>query len=129
MEIVSKNPAPVSFENALLLEKEGELSKAALMYEKLLKKVPTDLAVLSRLMVVNRKLKNYRQEITYINQAIKIHEQKYARLKSTDSKVISLSKKLNTLLGHTDKKGKNLLIIPEVAKLKKRKEVATKRMK
>ena len=129
MRIASKNDTPVSFEHASNLEREGELEKAAQVYEKLLKKTPTDLSILSRLMIISRKLKNYRKEISYINQAIKIHEEKYARLKSKDVKVVALSKKLNMLLGHTDKRGKNLLSIPEVVKLKKRKEVASKRMK
>jgi len=128
MEIVSKNETPVSFKNAYLLEKEGDLSKAVRMYDKLLKKAPSDMNVFSRLMILSRKLRDYRKEITYINKAIKIHELKYDKLKSKDVKVVSLSKKLNTLLGHTDKKGKNLLTIPEVVKLKKRKEVALKRM-
>ncbi|MEO5892969.1 MAG: hypothetical protein ABIQ31_22155 [Ferruginibacter sp.] len=129
MEVAAKNPAPVSFDNATLLEMEGELLKAALMYEKLLKKAPSDMSVLSRLMVIYRKQKDYRKEIIHISAAIKIHEQKYARLKSKNAKVVLLSKKLNTLLGHTDKRGKNLLDIPEVTRLKKRKEVAQKRMK
>ena len=129
MRIASKNATPVSFEHAFLLEKEGELEKSAQVYDKLLKKTPSDLSILSRLMIIFRKLKNYRKEISYINQAIKIHEEKYARLKSKDVKVVALSKKLNILLGHTDKRGKNLLSIPEVVKLKKRKEVASKRMK
>ena len=129
MRVASKNDTPVSFEHAFLLEKDGELEKAAQVYEKLLKKTPSDLSILSRLMIIFRKLKNYRKEISYINQAIKIHEEKYARLKSKDVKVVALSKKLNMLLGHTDKRGKNLLSIPEVVKLKKRKEVASKRMK
>lgn len=129
MKTISKNIAPVSFENAMLLERKGELPKAVQMYEQILKKVPANLEVLTRLMIDSRKLKNYRKEITFINQAIKIHEEKYARFKTSDVKVASLSRKLNTLLGHTDKKGKNLLEIPEVEKLKKRKAVALKRLK
>ncbi|MEO6732301.1 MAG: hypothetical protein ABIN01_13875 [Ferruginibacter sp.] len=129
MEIAAKNETIVSFKNASLFEKEGELTKALSMYEKLLKKVPSDLKVLSRLMIICRKLKSYSKEIIYINQAIKVHEQKFSSLKSKDAKVVSLSKKLNSLLAHTDKKGKNLLAIPEVEQLKKRKEVVLKRKK
>jgi len=129
MEIVSKNTAPVSFQQAVILEKEGELSRAVSMYDQLLKKAPSDLLVLSRLMIISRKLKKYSREITYINKAIKIHELRYHKLKTRNLKVASLSKKLNALLGHTDRKGKNLLAIPEVEKLKKRKEVVLKKMK
>lgn len=129
MEVAAKNETIVSFKNAFLLEEEGELEKARSMYERLLKKAPSDLKVLARLMIISRKLKNYSKELIYINQAIKVHEQKFTSLKSTDAKVVSLSKKLNSLLAHTDKKGKNLLAIPEVELLKKRKEVVLKRKK
>jgi len=74
-------------------------------------------------------LKNYSKELIHINQAIKIYEQRYDQLKSKDQKVILLSKKLNVLLGHKDKKGNNLLTIPEVVKLKKRKDTVLKKMK
>ena len=129
MEVASKNTAPVSYENAFLLEKQGELTKASAMYDKLLKKAPEDLEVLSRGMIVSRKLKNYKQEITYINKAIKIHEAKYAKLKTDNRKVANLSRQLNKLLGHTDQKGKNLLAIPEVETLKKRKETVSKKIR
>lgn len=129
MEIVAKNKLPVSLESALILEKEGKLSKAVQLYEKLLTKASSNLQILSRLMIVSRKLKDYKKELSFIDAAIKIHEQKYSTLKSNDTKVITLSKKLNSLLGHTDKKGRNLLAIPEVEKLKKRRAVALKRMK
>lgn len=129
MEKVPSRETPISFENAYKLEKEGALSEAVRMYNKLLKKAPSDLEVLSRLMILSRKLKNYRGEISYINKAIKIHELKYARLKSKNVKVITLSKKLNVSLGHTDRRGKNLLLIPEVMKLKKRKDLVLKRTK
>lgn len=129
MEIASTNTTLLSFQNAFLMEREGELSKAASMYDKLLVKSPEDLDVLYRLMIISRKLKNYTKEINYINKAIKIFETKYSRLKTKDVKVASISRKLNSLLGHTDKKGKNLLSIPEVEKLKKRKEIVLKKKK
>lgn len=129
MKVVAKNTTPVTVENAALLEKEGEQEQAAAMYEKLLQKEPADQAILSRLMIISRRLKAYKKELGYINQAIKIYEQRYDRLKSKDVKVVALSKKLNRLLGHTDQRGKNLLDIPEVIKLKKRKAVVMKKMK
>lgn len=129
MEAVSKNVSALTYQNAYSLEKQGRPEEALAQYEKLLKKSPADLGILSRLMIVSRKLKDYRREITFIDKAISIHENKYTRLKSTDAKVASLSKKINVLLGHTSKRGQNLMTIPEVVKLKKRKEVALKRMK
>jgi tetratricopeptide (TPR) repeat protein len=129
MEKVPSSHAPLSFKNAYMLEKEGALTEAVRMYNQLLKKAPSDLEILSRLIILSRKLKNYTKEITYINKAIKIHELKYSSLKSKDAKVISLSRKLNVSLGHSSKLGKNLLVIPEVEKLKKRKDLVLKRMK
>lgn len=129
MEINNITKQAVSFENAPALETEGNLAKAISMYDRLLKKAPTNLPILSRLMVLCRKMKDYSREITYIDKAIQVNELVYTQLKTKSLKVAALSKKLNTLLGHIDEKGKTLLLIPEVVKLKKRKEVAIKRMK
>ena len=129
MQVSSVSDTTTSFKNAFILEKEGDLLKALQQYDLLLKKAPSDLVILSRLMIVARKLKKYSREIAYINKAIKIHELRYARLKTKNVKVATISKKLNSLLGHTDKKGRNLLAIPEVEKLTKRKAIVLKKKK
>lgn len=129
MKMVPGHQTTLSYDGAYTLEKEGELEKAIALYEKLLKKSPSELSILTRLMIVYRKLKNYSKEISFIDRAVAIHENKYAQVKSTNARVVSLSKKLNVSLGHTDKRGKSLLTIPEVVKLQKRKEVALKRLK
>jgi len=128
MEIVARNDLPVNSENAALLEREGQLEAAALMYEKLLKISTALLPLLARLMIIYRKLKKYKKEIAAIDKAIKIQEQKYTGRKKSSVNVVALSKKLNSVLGHTDRKGNSLLLIDEVEKLKSRRKIAVKKM-
>jgi hypothetical protein len=121
--------AAITKQDARNLEREGWLPQAAQMYEQLLKATPSSIPVLERLMIVYRKLKAYKKEIIAIDKAIKLYESQYGGADHYDVKVASISKKLNSLLGHADKKGKSLLVIPEVARLAKRKATALKRLK
>ena len=120
---------PLSFNQAFIVEKEGSLSAAAKLYEKLFKKAPQNLDVLARLMIVYRKLKQYDDEIRTIDKAINIHRNKYISTKEKDTTVMQLSKKINKLLGHTSSRGKDLLAIPEVEKLEKRRAIVLKKKK
>jgi hypothetical protein len=72
-------------------------------------------------LVVYRKLKDTEKEIRSIDAAIKIHQQQYPVKESSDKKISTLSKQLNKILGHTDKKGKNMLVPPEISRLELRK--------
>ncbi len=120
MEVI-RGEGPLTFEDIRLLEQQGEYKKAAAAYEKLLKRATKKIKILERLLVVFRKLNDVEKELYYIDAAIKIYEQQYPVKKSTDKKIATLSKQLNNLLGHTDKKGKNMLIPPEIAALELRK--------
>ena len=121
--------AAITKQDARLFEKEGQLAQAAGAYEQLLKATPSGIPVLERLMIVYRKMKAYKKEIVAIDKTIKLYESKYRAANHYGVKVASLSKKLNSLLGHVDKKGKSRLVIPEVARLEKRKATALKRLK
>ena len=110
-----------SFEDARALELSGELKAAAKLYEKLYKRFPAKIKIVHRLLVLFRKLKDAEKEISYIDAAIKMNERYYPAVKKQDTKTVAISKKLNLLLGHTDKKGKNVLKTDEVLKLQKRK--------
>jgi tetratricopeptide (TPR) repeat protein len=123
-------PAPVeeTVKGAMILEKRKEWKQAAELYEKLLKQSATNLKVLGRLMMVYRKLKDTKKEIAAIDKSIDIHEQQYLRLMKPGPKISQISKKLNSLLGHTDKKGKNIFLSTEVSKLQKRKENLLKKL-
>ncbi len=126
MKIVAKNNQPVSPSAAASLEKDGNLEAAAIMYEQLLKLAPDNLNIMARLMIIYKKLKKYRKEIIVINKAIIVHQKLHTPI-NKNRKVRAISSQLNSLLGHTDRKGKNLLVVPEVEKLAKRKLVASKK--
>jgi len=120
MRAVKNDETPLTVEGARTLEQQGEFKKAVALYEKLLKQMPSSLKITARLIILYRKLKEYKKEFDTINKAIKIHEQLYAPRKNKEA-VTAISKKLNVLLGHTDKKGKGILVTDEVSKLEKRK--------
>lgn len=124
-----KGDAPVSFEQARLLEQQGDYKKAAAFYEKLLKQSSRKIKILERLLVVYRKLNDPKKEVRTIDSAIKIHEQQYPTKESADKKISTLSKQLNKILGHTDKKGKNMLVPPEISQLELRKTRLLKKQK
>lgn len=110
-----------SLEDARALELNGEWKAAANLYGILHKRSPGKIKIIHRLLVLYRKLKDAKKELHYIDVAIKINEQYYTAIKKQDTKTVAISKKLNLLLGHTDKKGKNVLKTDEVLKLQKRK--------
>jgi tetratricopeptide (TPR) repeat protein len=120
MEVI-RGDGPLSFDQARLLEQQGDYKKAAAAYEKLLKQSSKKIKILERLLVVYRKLKDTEKEIRSIDAAIKIHQQQYPVKESSDKKISTLSKQLNKILGHTDKKGKNMLVPPEISRLELRK--------
>ena len=128
MEVV-KGENYLSFEQARLQEQEGDYKKAAAIYEKLLKQSSKKIKILERLLVVYRKLNDPEKEIQAIDKAIKIHQQQYPIKESFDKKISTLSKQLNTLLGHTDKKGKSMLVPQEISQLELRKTRLLKKQK
>jgi tetratricopeptide (TPR) repeat protein len=120
MEVI-RGDGPLSFDQARLLEQQGGYKKAAAAYEKLLKQSTKKIKILERLLVVYRKLNETEKEIRSIDAAIKIHQQQYPVKESSDKKISTLSRQLNKILGHTDKKGKNMLVPPEISRLELRK--------
>jgi uncharacterized protein YciI len=58
------------FEMARQLEKDSRLSDAAAMYQKLFDKDPTAQPVVERLLIIYRKLKEYKKELAVLNDAI-----------------------------------------------------------
>ncbi len=121
MEVI-KSETPITFETARQMERAGELKKAAAIYEKLIPQTGKKIKVLERFMVVYRKLSEPIKEIKTIDAAVKIHEQFYPVKQSKDKRMAGLSAQLNKSLGHTNKKGKNMLNPPEINKLQLRKE-------
>lgn len=124
MQVVKGNKTG-TYQDALMLERKGDFKSAAALYTTLHKQDPRNLKILHRLMIVHRKLKNVLKEIQYINAAIKVHEQYYTSRKMADKKAIAISKKLNLLLGYTDKKGKSTFKPDEILKLEMRRNRLT----
>jgi tetratricopeptide (TPR) repeat protein len=118
---VLKSDDPLSFEGARMMEQQGEYKKAATAYEQLLKQSSKKIKILERLLVVYRKLNDPAKELRSIDAAIRIHQQQYPVKITSDKKIATLSKQLNKILGHSDKRGKNMLVPPEISKLELRK--------
>jgi tetratricopeptide (TPR) repeat protein len=128
MDVV-KGDGLLGFGEIRQLEQNGDYKSAARAYEKLLKHSSKKLKILERLLVLYRKLNDVDKEVEHIDAAIKIYGQQYPDKKSSDRKLATISKQLNNLLGHTDKKGKNMLVPPEILKLEQRKERLLKKVK
>jgi tetratricopeptide (TPR) repeat protein len=128
MDVV-KGDGLLGFGEIRQLEQNGDHRSAARAYEKLLKHSSKKLKILERLLVLYRKLNDVNKEVEHIDAAIKIYGQQYPDKKSSDRKLATISKQLNNLLGHTDKKGKNMLVPPEILKLELRKERLLKKVK
>ncbi len=111
-----------TYQDARLLEQQGELKAAAALYGLLHKHTPKSIRILARLIIIYRKLKDTVREIKYIDAAIKIQEQYYTAGKTTNKKTIAISRQLNLLLGHTDKKGKAVFKSDDLLKLEMRKQ-------
>lgn len=114
---------------AKYLEKKGALKEAARIYEKLVKKETLKENTYSRLMMIYRKQKDFKNELRVINSGIKTFQDFY--MPSAVGKhraIISLSKKLNVLIGLTDSKGRSLAEAEPIKKWRKRKEVVLKKI-
>ena len=110
-------------------EAEGNLTEAAKLYEKLIKANPTAEFSYNRLMMIYRKLKNYKNELRLINEGIRVFQELYTPSKVGKHKnIIKISKQLNMLTGLTDNKGKSLYDAEPIGKWKKRKEVVLKKL-
>ena len=117
---------PETFEDAHLLEGNNDWKHVAAMYERLLKKSPNNIKIINRLIIAYRKLKDRKREIGAIDKAIAYHEGQYTPLNRPRNRVSLISKQLNKLLGHTDKKGRNAIVSIEIIKLEKRKAIVQK---
>ena len=118
-----------TFEEGRGLEQAGDLAGAIKVYEKMFKRFPSGMRPIQRLMIIHHKLKEYKKELEYVNAAIAIQSAYYNNRLTSGPKVQSLSKKLNAMLGHTDKKGKALTVPPEIARLQLRKAGLLKKLK
>jgi hypothetical protein len=110
------------------LEAEGELKDAAGYYEKVLKVYSTDENIYNRLMIIYRKLREYKKELTIIDTGIKEFSALYNSGKSSNKKIATLSRALLKSTGLIDKKGEAVYEQEPIAKWKKRRAVVKKKL-
>ena len=125
--------SPKITDEAIKAEGEGALEQAATLYERAIKEKPTDEFSYNRLMIVYRKLKQYKDELRVINKAIK--NLKEARAKKTgkglrkNSTIGKLSTALMKSAGLIDKKGNAVYVSEPIAGWEKRKATVEKKLK
>ena len=84
----------------------------------------------NRLMILFRKQKDYKKELSIIKEGIKIFERYYeSRIPKKSKTITDISNKLNKSFGLADKKGNKIFSPEPIAKWKKRKLVVEKKIK
>ena len=113
-------------------EADGDLAQAAELYEALIKTEGLDEYPYDRLMILYRKLKQYKDELRVIDKGIRLYQKhlnKPTRNSARSRKLQTLSDAFLKSSGLKDKKG-NLLYTPEpIARWSKRREVVAKKLK
>lgn len=121
-----------TLQQAEAAKKEDNLELAETLYKKQLQQKAFDAPVYTKLMVLYRKQKRYKEELALINKGLqhfKEHQTKKTSSKNTSAAITKLSKSLNKSLGLTDKKG-NFVFEPEpIPTWKKRKATVEKRLR
>jgi len=112
-----------------LLEQEGNNKDAIHLYEAALKKHPQNISIYDRLMILYRKEKAYRKELSLIAKAIGKFKNLYQPEKNGHSKkVASLSKSILHAVGLADKKGVALYQPQPIARWEKRKKTVNQKL-
>ncbi|WP_018615955.1 DUF2225 domain-containing protein [Segetibacter koreensis] len=124
---------PKTTKNFLEEGKEAEgaqkLELAVEIYEKILKDDSLNTEAYDRLMIVYRKLKDYKNELAIVDRGIKAYQDYYNSKTSKSTKVIELSNKLAKSFGLIDKKGNTTYDPEPIGKWKKRRLGIEKRLK
>jgi DNA-binding SARP family transcriptional activator len=110
-------------------EDNGDTESAIEEYGKILKSDPLNEFAYNRLMILYRKMKSVKKELTTINTAIRTYEQFYKSRSSKSKKIIDISSKLNKAVGLLDKKGQSIYEPEPIAGWRKRKAMLEKRKK
>ncbi|MGN6297168.1 MAG: hypothetical protein ACTHM7_10345 [Ginsengibacter sp.] len=104
-------------------------SVAIELYHRILETDPLQAHAYDRLMILYRRDKNYKKELSIINEGIKIFEKFYKAQSGKPSKKISdISKKLNKAFHLVDKQGNSLYAPEPIDRWQKRKKVVEKKM-
>lgn len=109
------------------MEKENK-EEAAKEYVKIAAVYPLNEKVYDRLMILYRQLKMPKEELVWINKAIRIFEEKFkTRTGKHTAKIASISKFLIRSTGLADKKGKSYYLPQPIARWTRRKELLEKK--
>jgi tetratricopeptide (TPR) repeat protein len=110
-------------------EKERRDKEEAIKeYKKIAVVYPFNEKVYDRLMILYRQLKMPKDELIWINKAIRMFEEKFktSALKPS-AKVASISRSLIRSIGLADKKGKSYYLPQPIARWTRRKELLQKK--
>lgn len=108
---------------------KSDSSSAVEMYNEVLEKDPLQTHAYDRLMIIYRKEKNYKKELSVINSGIKTFEKFYKTSAGKPSKKIrDISEKLNKAFHLIDKEGTPLYNPEPIDRWEKRKEVVEKKI-
>jgi hypothetical protein len=112
-------------------EAKGNLKQAAKYYEAAIKDERPDELPFNRLMIIYRKLKQYKDELRVINKGIRRFEEYYRKSSASGGKgkkLTDLSEAFMKSSGLKDRKG-NLVYQPEpIARWAKRKSIVEKKI-
>jgi len=98
-------------------------------YKQIVEKDPLQTRAYDRLMILYRKEKDYKKELSIINSGIKTFEKFYKdQLGKPSKKISEISKQLNKAFHLIDKKGNSLYAPEPIDRWQKRKEVVEKKM-
>jgi tetratricopeptide (TPR) repeat protein len=117
------------------LDEAGEIEKqdkeeAVKEYKKIAAIYPLNEKVYDRLMILYRQLKTPKEELLWINKAIRTFEEKFkAATVKPSAKIASISKSLIRSMGLADKKGKSYYLPQPIARWTRRKELLEKKQK
>ncbi len=103
------------------MEKQDK-EEAIKEYKKIAALYPLNEKVYDRLMILHRQLKMPKDELFWINKAIRAFEEKFktARVKPSP-KIVSISKSMIRSMGFADKKGKAYYLPQPIARWNRRK--------
>ena len=114
-------------------EKNGDLESAEKLYKELIKQKAFNAAVYTRLMIIYRKQKMYKEELNLINKGIKtfeeFYEKKTQKLLGRHKGAERLSNALAKSLGQKGKNVKEIYLPEPIPKWIRRRSVVEKKVK
>lgn len=86
-------------------ETNADVKSAISLYEEAIAVSPLNEVPYNRLMVIYRRLKQYKEELNIIKKGIKVYEEFYdSKIPNKSKTITALSNKLNKSVGLSDKK-------------------------